>query len=69
MVFGLAKKFELAVYNRWGQRVFYSTDVNKGWDGRVSGVEQQPDVYMWTCRYQLEGAGEQFDKGTVTIVR
>ena len=69
MVFGVIKQFELVVYNRWGQRVFYTTDFSKGWDGKVAGVEQRSDVFVWTCHYQLEGGEESFDKGTVMIVR
>jgi gliding motility-associated-like protein len=69
MVFGIPKKFVLTVYNRWGQIVFYTTEVSKGWDGNVSGVEQTTAVFVWTCRYQLEGAGESYERGTVTLVR
>jgi gliding motility-associated-like protein len=69
LVFGVVKKFELSVYNRWGQRVFYTTDFTKGWDGKVGGRDQQPDIFLWACRYQLEGGQETFDKGTLMLVR
>jgi gliding motility-associated-like protein len=37
-----------AVYNRWGQRVFYSNDPGKGWDGTLNGTPQPGDGYIWT---------------------
>ncbi|WP_240410149.1 gliding motility-associated C-terminal domain-containing protein [Flavisolibacter nicotianae] len=68
-VFGLARKFELTVYNRWGQVVFYTVDQARGWDGKVAGIEQETGVYVWTCRYQLDGSPEKLEKGTVSIIR
>lgn len=69
MVFGKTKKFVLTVYNRWGQVVFYTTDPNRGWDGKISGTDQRTDVFVWTCSYQLEGDTERMQKGTVTLVK
>jgi PKD repeat protein len=35
------------VYNRWGQMVFQTTQVGKGWDGRVGGKLQDTGTYVW----------------------
>jgi len=41
-------KFEhFTIYNRWGNIVFSTTDVNKGWDGRLKGVMQPNETYLW----------------------
>ena len=69
LVFGRLQKFEFIVYNRWGQIVFQTTDASRGWDGKIGGVEQKTDVYLWTCRYQLEGSAESFEKGSVLLIR
>jgi gliding motility-associated-like protein len=69
MVFGNTKRFELAVYNRWGQVVFFTTDPSRGWDGKVAGINQETGVFVWTCRYQIEGGKESFEKGTVSLIR
>lgn len=69
MIFGPVKKFELTVYNRWGQVIFYTTNPSKGWDGKIAGIEQRSDAFVWTCRYQLDGSPETFEKGTLTIIR
>ena len=68
-VFGKVKKFELSVYNRWGQVIYHTTEPSKGWDGKVATFSQLTAIFVWTCRYQLEGEKEAFRKGTVTIVR
>ncbi|HEV7331314.1 MAG TPA: gliding motility-associated C-terminal domain-containing protein [Flavisolibacter sp.] len=69
LVFGKTEKFELTVYNRWGQVIFYTVDPRKGWDGKLAGLVQETSVYVWTCRYQLQGGKEVIEKGTVTVVR
>ena len=62
-------KYKFIIYNRWGQIVFQSTDLNSGWDGNVRGVKQNGDVFIWTCNYQFEGEAEQVKKGTVVVIR
>ena len=68
-LFGRVKNFELSVYNRWGQVVFHTTDPSKGWDGKIATFSQLTAMFVWTCRYQIEGENPTFRKGTVTIVR
>jgi gliding motility-associated-like protein len=36
-----------AVYNRYGQRIFYSNDPGKGWDGTIHGAPQSDKGYVW----------------------
>jgi gliding motility-associated-like protein len=62
-------QFEMSIYNRWGQRVFYSIDKNKGWDGRTSG-KLQPGVYLWAIKYREAANLRDFQiKGTVVVIR
>lgn len=69
MLFGNVKEYRLVVYNRWGQVVFESGDRNKGWDGTVAGIVQDPAVFIWMCTYQFEGEKLKTEKGTVTVVK
>jgi gliding motility-associated-like protein len=69
LLFGNVKSFELTVYNRWGQIVFYTTDRYKGWDGTIGGKEQDPGVFIWMCKYELEGDQQKVERGTVTLIR
>jgi gliding motility-associated-like protein len=69
IVVGRTKEFELTVYNRWGQIVFHSTDPGKGWDGKLGSLEQQTNVFVWLCTYQLENETKRMERGTVTLIQ
>ena len=30
------EKFDMYIYNRWGEEIFYSFDMNHGWSGKIS---------------------------------
>jgi gliding motility-associated-like protein len=42
-------KFEMNIFDRWGELVFTSNDIHKGWDGNVKGkgVVSENTVYVW----------------------
>lgn len=40
-------KLQFVVYNRWGQEMFSTTDINNGWNGIFKGNEVSPDVYNY----------------------
>ena len=62
--------YRCVVMNRWGQRVFESSDPGKGWDGRVNGHLASPGTYVWSCVYTRRGEiGEKRLRGTVELVR
>ena len=57
------------VYNRYGQLIYSSTEILRGWDGKVGGVNQPPGTYVWLIKgTDLTGAAH-FKRGTVTLVR
>jgi gliding motility-associated-like protein len=41
------KKYQLEVFNRWGERIFLSYDPGTGWDGTFMGKPCKSDVYVW----------------------
>jgi gliding motility-associated-like protein len=41
------KRFKLLVCNRWGQVIFETSDINKGWDGKFKDVQLASDVYVY----------------------
>ena len=59
-----------AVYDRWGIKVFYSTDSAIGWDGTLGGQPQPVGTYIWFIEYEnpLTGKVSQA-RGTVILVR
>ena len=49
--FGIIK-YELLVFNRWGEMLDKISDLSGGWDGRKFGEGEisQTDVYVWEVR-------------------
>ncbi len=60
---------EMVVYNRWGQKVFETREVTKGWDGSFEGEVAPPDVYGYYLRVSCISGGEYEQKGNVTVIR
>lgn len=57
------------VFDRWGENVFETGNINDGWDGRVRGKEPQPGVYVYLVQVTyLTGIKETF-KGSLTLLR
>jgi gliding motility-associated-like protein len=64
--------FALYVFDRWGQQIFLSNDINMGWDGRIAGKEAPGDVYVWLVNYDVERSGKTVKiayKGNVILLR
>ncbi len=66
---GILKQYQFTIYNRWGQVVFTTKDLRKGWDGRIASVIQDSNVFAWLCSYQVEGEVMKIEKGTVLLLR
>lgn len=59
----------LAVYNRWGQKVFETRDLNQGWDGTFNGIPLEPDVFGYYLEIECFNGLKQFKKGNVALIR
>jgi gliding motility-associated-like protein len=66
---GMQSLKSFTVFNRWGQRIFYSTTYGEGWDGRFNGVDQDPGVYIWILEFINKDGIKQTEKGSITIIR
>jgi len=44
--------YEIAIFNRWGKKVFESTSYVSPWNGEFEGTPQQDGTYYWICRYK-----------------
>lgn len=46
------EKYEMWVFDRWGEQIYYTNDIYKGWDGMVKGkdTEAKQDVYVWKVK-------------------
>lgn len=62
---------DLKIFTRWGDMVYESNDLSRGWDGRCDGLMSQLDVYVWVLDYRTVCSGERFLRrfGTVTLLK
>jgi len=64
--------FEMKIFDRWGEKVFESTDPNEGWDGTFRGKDMPPGVYLYNVHWEaiLEDQTYKGDKkGQVMLLR
>jgi gliding motility-associated-like protein len=66
---GISSFGYFVIYNRYGQKVFFTTDYNKGWDGKIKGKEQETGNFVWVVS-AVDFTGKKiFRKGTVLLIR
>jgi gliding motility-associated-like protein len=58
-----------ALFNRWGQRVFYTTDPKSGWNGMLNGVPQNAGTYVWATEGVDYLGNTITKKGTTVLIR
>ena len=67
------QKLTMYIYNRWGEMIFETSDINGGWDGKFHGNDVPTGVYFWLIRYNENRSSaqniEKEIKGSVTLLR
>jgi gliding motility-associated-like protein len=67
---GIKSLLEFNIYNRWGELVFTTTDINQGWDGYYKGALQNVETYAWTARVETYVNGKSIvKKGFIKLLR
>jgi len=49
------RNYTMLIYNRWGQLIYETHDIAKGWDGTFNGKQSSMDVYSYVITYRLPG--------------
>ncbi len=66
------KEFHLMIFNRWGEELFESYNIQDGWDGTYKGINVAQGVYVWKIDYSYEtikGTGRDTQLGHVSLIR
>ncbi len=65
-------KYEMWIFDRWGNLIYYTDDINHPWDGKVQGKSDnlvQQDVYVWKAKVtDVFGKKHKFI-GHVSVIR
>lgn len=59
----------MQIFNRWGQIVFETAEISKGWDGTMGGKPQKAGAYAYVIRALDETNTEIVVKGYITLMR
>jgi gliding motility-associated-like protein len=61
--------FRLAVFDRWGNEVFQSNQLENPWNGKYKGRDCIEGVYFWVVNFTTIHCGKRRMKGTITLLR
>ncbi len=65
-----SKDLKFSVYSRFGNRVFYTEDWTKKWDGKIKGREADQGAYVWVLQYFDSDKNKKIElKGSVVLFR
>jgi gliding motility-associated-like protein len=60
--------FEIRIFNRWGEQVFYSTDKGFRWNGEYKGKINYDEVYTYVIHCLDANGKSHVYKGVITIL-
>ena len=63
------EKMTFRIFNRWGEKLFESTNMNNGWDGRYKGIMQEMEVYQYTLNVTFFDKSNTTKKGSITLLK
>ncbi|MDQ3192967.1 MAG: gliding motility-associated C-terminal domain-containing protein, partial [Bacteroidota bacterium] len=69
LVYGNIKNMNLIIYNRWGQKIFETTNQAIGWDGTHKGMPLDPAVFVYYLRVIHQNNIEEIKQGNITLIR
>ena len=57
------------IYNRWGEMIFQSPDLNTGWNGLDHGKPAEMGTYVYFATITYNDGKKAIAKGNVTLIR
>jgi gliding motility-associated-like protein len=62
--------YMLTIFDRWGNKLFETSDYNQGWDGKQkNGLLLPSDVYSYKITYQTNLGIEKEEKGRIIMAK
>lgn len=65
----MVESMTLAIYNRWGEKLFETSDINEGWDGTYKGAPLPPGVFIYHLKASCWDGSYFEEHGNVTLIR
>lgn len=69
VLIGMQQLNYFRIYNRWGQMVYSTSEIGKGWDGTLGGKPQPSGTYVFAAEAVNYKGVTLMRKGTVVLIR
>jgi len=66
---GIKRLLQFRIFNRWGEEVFFSDDLNRGWDGTLKGKVQNIDTYSYYVEAEMFDGSIRTKKGNLMLIK
>ncbi len=66
---GIKELIYFRIYNRWGEIVFETTDIDKGWNGAYKGAEQGIETFVYQAKVKFYNNEFKVKGGDITLIR
>lgn len=66
---GNFQDLQMYIFDRWGQMVYYSTDLSDGWDGTFKGQRAMEDVYVLKIQYRDPSGNTKMIVEKIVLIR
>jgi gliding motility-associated-like protein len=60
--------YELQIFNKWGEQIFETNDIHRGWDGYYRGELSKEDVYVWKASVTFSNGTSKIMTGDLTLL-
>ena len=61
-------RFNMQIFNRWGQLVFTTSDILEGWDGTRAGMACPEGMYFWVIYYEDGKKAKVSNRGALMLI-
>jgi len=69
ILLGMKSLIYFKVFNRFGEMVFSTTEIGKGWDGKIAGKGQDPGTFVWEAEGVTYKGVVKKKKGYAVLIR
>jgi gliding motility-associated-like protein len=65
----LIENYSLSIFNRWGNLIFSTKDINFGWNGKSGNQDAPIETYFYLAEYNLKNRNKNIQKGDLILIR
>jgi gliding motility-associated-like protein len=61
--------YQMSVFNRWGEEIFFTNSIDNPWDGSFNGKSVPNETYVWNINIDDMAGNRHTYRGHVTVVQ